>query len=507
MLICFLYYRYIPAFQHFSKDIKAVHFIGSQKPWNKARPPPQPESQSRAVPEGYTTGEEVYNCLLRRWWEIHDSLPLPAGDAYVEEEAAASVLPSREPTPIPVVAAPFSFSRITEWNPAASVPPAISTGEATNLPAQFRHDNAWDRPLSQWQERFVPPPVQILPEYVPSEFTPLQEQVDSLAIAQSPESLWYNAEPAWNPPSPVHREPSSPAAVWHPPEPIDRAPSPYRPPPPREDTPPPPPIFPWETRGGPKTAARSFPEDELRIAAKAEAARRERQARAARAAAIAAFNARQKAQDDAKLKTVGAFDVEGEKEGADENAYGEDEGDVKSKNEGAENLKEELNEDLTEEREIEKAEVAEFAQEPAQHETKSSPISSPTPVRVSPRSALALKAPSSTSRHAPYNAWDRDSSITGYVSSFSNTMFGGNGVGTDVPLSPEPTRQGSFFGFQKVDEEGEEEVIDDDDDDDEGVEEAWVGWLDNVFERAVTNDKMYRIRIRSWMSWRRCPRC
>jgi glycogenin glucosyltransferase len=51
-------YQWEPAYRYYKRDIKAVHFIGKDKPW----------STGRQGPSGYG----VYNDLLARWWAVYD---------------------------------------------------------------------------------------------------------------------------------------------------------------------------------------------------------------------------------------------------------------------------------------------------------------------------------------------------------------------------------------------------------------------------------------------------
>jgi glycogenin glucosyltransferase len=51
-------YQWEPAYRYYKRDIKAVHFIGKDKPW----------STGRKGPSGYG----VYNDLLARWWAVYD---------------------------------------------------------------------------------------------------------------------------------------------------------------------------------------------------------------------------------------------------------------------------------------------------------------------------------------------------------------------------------------------------------------------------------------------------
>ncbi|OCK84209.1 glycosyltransferase family 8 protein [Lepidopterella palustris CBS 459.81] len=52
-------YQWEPAYRHYKSNIKMVHFIGKEKPWNKGR-------------EITASGTGVYNELLGRWWAVHD---------------------------------------------------------------------------------------------------------------------------------------------------------------------------------------------------------------------------------------------------------------------------------------------------------------------------------------------------------------------------------------------------------------------------------------------------
>ena len=50
-------YQWEPAYRYYKRDIKAVHFIGKDKPWSGGRKGP---------------GHGVYNELLARWWAVYD---------------------------------------------------------------------------------------------------------------------------------------------------------------------------------------------------------------------------------------------------------------------------------------------------------------------------------------------------------------------------------------------------------------------------------------------------
>jgi glycogenin glucosyltransferase len=52
-------YQWEPAYRHYKSNIKAVHFIGKEKPWLKGR-------QSRGSQGG------IYGDLVNRWWAVYD---------------------------------------------------------------------------------------------------------------------------------------------------------------------------------------------------------------------------------------------------------------------------------------------------------------------------------------------------------------------------------------------------------------------------------------------------
>ena len=56
------FYSYSPAFRHFGNDIKAVHFIGPDKPWRVGRPG-----------SGDSGSEGEGRNLRAYWWTVHDA--------------------------------------------------------------------------------------------------------------------------------------------------------------------------------------------------------------------------------------------------------------------------------------------------------------------------------------------------------------------------------------------------------------------------------------------------
>jgi glycogenin glucosyltransferase len=56
-------YSYLPAFKHFNKDVKILHFIGEAKPWLQ-----QFNSVSRQVQS--PTGYNHLQTFLQFWWDL-----------------------------------------------------------------------------------------------------------------------------------------------------------------------------------------------------------------------------------------------------------------------------------------------------------------------------------------------------------------------------------------------------------------------------------------------------
>ncbi|KAL2915867.1 glycogenin glucosyltransferase [Polyrhizophydium stewartii] len=59
------FYSYLPAFQHFGRDISVVHFIGHSKPWKASRMP-----DGSVIGWGEATGQFLN--LVQQWWAVFD---------------------------------------------------------------------------------------------------------------------------------------------------------------------------------------------------------------------------------------------------------------------------------------------------------------------------------------------------------------------------------------------------------------------------------------------------
>lgn len=64
---CNACYSYLPAFERFRGEIRAVHFIGNTKPWSLARLP-----DGTLTLHGSALGGQAE--LLQQWWALHDAL-------------------------------------------------------------------------------------------------------------------------------------------------------------------------------------------------------------------------------------------------------------------------------------------------------------------------------------------------------------------------------------------------------------------------------------------------
>ncbi|KAM9246296.1 LOW QUALITY PROTEIN: glycogenin-2 [Leptosomus discolor] len=66
-------YTYVPAFNHFGRDAKVVHFLGATKPWNYK----YNLQTKRVVQDGTTSGSFHQLSFLALWWNIYSASILP----------------------------------------------------------------------------------------------------------------------------------------------------------------------------------------------------------------------------------------------------------------------------------------------------------------------------------------------------------------------------------------------------------------------------------------------
>ncbi|XP_072787960.1 glycogenin-2 isoform X3 [Taeniopygia guttata] len=66
-------YTYVPAFNHFGRDAKVVHFLGATKPWNYK----YNLQTKRVMQDGTTSGSFHQLSFLALWWNIYSASILP----------------------------------------------------------------------------------------------------------------------------------------------------------------------------------------------------------------------------------------------------------------------------------------------------------------------------------------------------------------------------------------------------------------------------------------------
>ncbi|NXK88914.1 GLYG2 protein, partial [Formicarius rufipectus] len=66
-------YSYVPAFNHFGRDAKVVHFLGATKPWNYK----YNLQTKRVMQDGTTSGSFHELSFLALWWNIYSASVLP----------------------------------------------------------------------------------------------------------------------------------------------------------------------------------------------------------------------------------------------------------------------------------------------------------------------------------------------------------------------------------------------------------------------------------------------
>ncbi|XP_064264352.1 glycogenin-2 isoform X6 [Passer domesticus] len=66
-------YTYVPAFNHFGRDAKVVHFLGTTKPWNYK----YNLQTKRVMQDGINSGSSHQLSFLALWWNIYSASILP----------------------------------------------------------------------------------------------------------------------------------------------------------------------------------------------------------------------------------------------------------------------------------------------------------------------------------------------------------------------------------------------------------------------------------------------
>ncbi|XP_061222505.1 glycogenin-2 isoform X1 [Neopsephotus bourkii] len=79
-------YTYVPAFNHFGRDAKVVHFLGARKPWNHKY-----NLQTKKVMQDGTTDGSLHQLsFLSLWWNIYSASILPLLEKLQKKEESES---------------------------------------------------------------------------------------------------------------------------------------------------------------------------------------------------------------------------------------------------------------------------------------------------------------------------------------------------------------------------------------------------------------------------------
>ncbi|POI23099.1 hypothetical protein CIB84_013151, partial [Bambusicola thoracicus] len=79
-------YTYVPAFNHFGRDTKVVHFLGATKPWNYK----YNLQTKRVMQDGTTSGSFHQLSFLALWWNIYSASILPLLEKFQKMEESES---------------------------------------------------------------------------------------------------------------------------------------------------------------------------------------------------------------------------------------------------------------------------------------------------------------------------------------------------------------------------------------------------------------------------------
>ena len=237
-------YQYEPAYRYYKRDIKLVHFIGKDKPWQQER----------------LAGGGVHQELLGRWWAVYDrhfkvstyeyastgrrepvrheaiqqhvkseEQPAYYATGYPADRTEPAPPPAIfEPMPSPPSAQPASTAHEMPFGEDPQPPAeAISQGHTQPVPTQEQRKYSM-----QWDATHYPPPAESKPE-----------------ASNFPSTIYeFSADP--QPFRPPAAYPEPPRDMWY--EVPKDKPKPL------------PAIFPWEERKeGRRPPARVFVDDEL----------------------------------------------------------------------------------------------------------------------------------------------------------------------------------------------------------------------------------------------------
>jgi len=119
-------YSYRPAYKHYGKDVRIVHFIGSPKPWQVLDPSALPTA--------------VASEHVNQWWDIFTSQVKP------QLSTSMPCSPTEEPTPALGVAAQFAKISVAEHQPGTDGGSASGSSADLSSPEQSaQRREAWER--------------------------------------------------------------------------------------------------------------------------------------------------------------------------------------------------------------------------------------------------------------------------------------------------------------------------------------------------------------------------
>ncbi|XP_043214216.1 transcription initiation factor TFIID subunit 4-like isoform X2 [Amphibalanus amphitrite] len=224
-------YTYLPAFLRFGKDVKIVHFLGSNKPWMN----PQAGDASSPAGRFHAAWWDIYQSRVRRADGGHHFLELSAGPA-CEVLSAAAPPPTLAPHLATGADCPANVFR------ERAVEPLWAGDQRQSGPR--RPTPLFDYTHTPTASSHTAPPPPPPPAPVHHVWTPPPPPPPQPAPAPvwnppppPPAPAWSPPTPAWTPPTPAWTPPPppapAPAPVWNPPPPAP-APAPvWNPPPPQ----------------------------------------------------------------------------------------------------------------------------------------------------------------------------------------------------------------------------------------------------------------------------------
>ncbi|KAK3670238.1 glycogenin glucosyltransferase [Recurvomyces mirabilis] len=216
-------YQYEPAYRYYKSDISMVHFIGSEKPWQRER------GNGKGTPG-------VFQELLSRWWAVYDrhfkvsayeyistGRREPAQHDAVRDQVRKETEPAYYATGYPVQSADLSSTSempFTEPQPKAE---AIDQGNVHPTPTS--EQRRFSAPHAEWDATRRAPPTQSKPEAAnfPSQVYEFSSDTQPFrppaAYPEPPKDMWYQVPTGKSKPLPAifpweERNDAAPTRVW-----------------------------------------------------------------------------------------------------------------------------------------------------------------------------------------------------------------------------------------------------------------------------------------------------